>query len=190
MKVETHHIPSQGLDLSFEKEADDFPPLRKLAEKGACEFIKPVSIDLHVLPMRDFIKVEGGVNTIIRNACVRCLEIFDLPLKKSFSLSYSKEIPNELHHDDKEGVELTAQQIGIIFYEGDEIDFTDALQEQVLLAMPFHPICTEGCKGLCSRCGQNLNKGGCQCDEEVREGPFAAFKKELEAGLGLNKDKD
>lgn len=177
MKIEIHHIPSHGLDLAFEKRADSFASLKQLMENGEGHFVAPIAFDLNVMPMRDFIRVKGSFKTMVRQACVRCLVDFEHPLKSRFSLNFSKEIPKDLHHKDKEGIELTAQQIGIIYYEGDEIDFTDVLQEQVVLSMPYNPICSKGCKGLCHQCGQDLNKNKCKCRERKNDGPFAALKK-------------
>lgn len=176
MKVEIHHIPSHGLDLSFEEQARRFASLKSLEENGECEFVSPVAVELHLVPMPDFIRVRGRIETTVRQACVRCLESFKNRIKSDFTLNYSKEIPGDLHDNDKAGIELTAQQIGMIFYAGDEIDFTDALQEQVVLALPYKPICHEDCKGLCPQCGQDLNKNVCQCGNEAADGPFGALK--------------
>jgi uncharacterized protein len=176
MKVEIHHIPSHGLDLSFEEQSRRFVSLKSLEDNGECEFVSPVAIELHLMPMPDFIRVQGRIEITVRQACVRCLESFKNRIKSGFTLNYSKEIPADLHHNDKAGIELTAQQIGMIFYAGDEIDFADALQEQVVLALPYQPICREDCKGLCPQCGQDLNQKVCKCGNEAADGPFAALK--------------
>jgi uncharacterized protein len=177
MKIETHHIPSQGFDLTFEEQAAAFESLKQLIDSAVCDFISPIQIDLNVMPMRDLIRVKGTLETVVRQACVRCLGDFDYGLKTRFILNYSNQIPEDLHDQETQGIELTAQQIGITFYKGDEIDFSDAIQEQVVLAIPYKPICSEGCKGLCSQCGQDLNKGKCQCGEKQDDGPFEALRK-------------
>lgn len=176
MKVEIHHIPSHGLDLSFEEQARRFAALKSLEDSGECEFVSPVAIALHIMPMPDFIRVQGRIETTVRQACARCLTRFKNRIKSGFTLNYSKTIPGDLHRNDKAGIELTAQQIGMIFYAGDEIDFSDALQEQVVLALPYKPICREDCKGLCPQCGQDLNQNVCKCGNEATNGPFAALK--------------
>jgi uncharacterized protein len=48
-------------------------------------------------------------------------------------------------------------------YEGDTIDLTPLVHEQAILALPTRPLCGEGCRGLCPRCGANLNAGPCGC---------------------------
>jgi uncharacterized protein len=176
MKIEIHHIPSQGLDLDFERPAHHFIGLKELVQSGECEFQSPLAIHLEVLPVRDFFRVRGRIETTIRQACVRCLETFDSPLSCRFTLNYSKQIPQDVHQADTAGIELTAEQIGMIFIEGNEINFQDALQEQVILAIPFKPLCRTDCKGLCAQCGQDLNSGPCRCSHKPAEGPFAILK--------------
>lgn len=176
MKIEIHHIPSSGLDLEYEEQPDRFSSVKELMDEGECGFIAPVAVELEVTPMPDMIRVAGRFNTTIRQACVRCLESFDRPLSSQFVMDYSKAIPDELNRDDSEPVQLTAQQIGMIHYQGDEIDFTDAIQEQILLAVPYHPLCSATCKGLCAQCGHNLNLGNCHCSGKDQGGPFDVLK--------------
>jgi len=177
MKIETHRIPASGLGLEFEERPDHFTSVKELMDTGECGFVAPVGIFLQVIPMPDMFRVEGVFNTTIRQACVRCLEPFDRSLTRQFTLDYSKSIPDDLHRDNGDSVELTAQQIGMIHYEGDEIDFTDAVQEQILLAVPYQPLCSDTCKGLCARCGQNFNHGDCRCGRQDTVGPFEVLKK-------------
>lgn len=145
-------------------------------ENGEGEFITPLAIHLDVMPLQDFIKVKGRLDAGIRLACVRCLETFETSIRTRFTLNYSKQIPRDLHKAGSEGIELTADQIGMIFFEGEEIDFTDAIQEQAILALPFNPLCKADCRGLCPRCGNDLNLGPCLCNDAEPEGPFAVLK--------------
>ncbi len=176
MKIEIHHIPTQGLVLDFERPAQHFSGLKAMMASAECEFIRALAIHLDVLPMPDFIRVNGRLETTVRQACVRCLDLFEYPLRCRFTLNYSREIPQDVHNAGTEAIELTADQIGMVFFEGEQIDFTDALQEQVILAMPFKPVCKADCKGLCHRCGKDLNSGPCFCDEKEPDGPFAVLK--------------
>jgi uncharacterized protein len=187
MKVEIHHIPTSGLELELTQRAQNFPELKAIWDSGECEFVEPLAIRLEVLPMRDFIRLKGQLATKIRQACSRCLEFFVAPLSNSFTLNYSRQIPKDVHKTGTEGIELTADQIGMVYFEGEEIDFTDAIQEQTILAIPFNPICTPACKGLCPRCGNDLNKGTCTCGKKKPDGPFAVLK---DMRSQLNKGKD
>lgn len=44
-----------------------------------------------------------------------------------------------------------------------QIDVSDEVRESLLLALPVKPLCRPDCRGLCPRCGMNLNEGPCRC---------------------------
>ena len=50
--------------------------------------------------------------------------------------------------------------------EGNEIDLDEILSTCLILDMETKFLCSEDCKGLCSRCGRNLNLGPCGCRKE------------------------
>lgn len=176
MKIQTHHIPSRGLSLNYQKQAAEFTTLQAMAAAGECQFKTPLTIDLEVAPATDYIEVAGRLTVVVELACSRCLEPFDLPLTHRFDLTYSQKIPKALHGDESQGEELTAEQIGVIYYKGEEIDFTDAIQEQVVMALPYKTLCKEDCKGLCLHCGTDFNHNTCQCDGRPKGGPFDVLK--------------
>jgi uncharacterized protein len=61
-------------------------------------------------------------------------------------------------------------------YSGQTIDLAPAIREQVLLAAPPSPLCSEGCKGLCAVCGQDKNLRDCGCAEEHLDPRWEALK--------------
>lgn len=176
MKIDVQRIPSQGMVLRYEKSASVFSTLKVLIDQHTCEFIAPVTIDLDIRLERDMVRVKGGVATMLRLTCSRCLASFESPLTNRFNLRFSHEIPQDVQVPGATDVEWTADQIGLIFYEGDEIDLKDAMAEQVILALPYKPLCNEACKGLCPRCGVDLNSARCQCPIESGTSPFAVLK--------------
>ena len=50
-------------------------------------------------------------------------------------------------------------------YDGARINLAELLEEQVYLGLPLKPLCRADCRGLCSRCGTNLNVEACECPE-------------------------
>ena len=46
---------------------------------------------------------------------------------------------------------------------------------EVLMSWPLKVLCKEDCKGICSRCGKNLNEGPCGCAEEPKDPRMAAI---------------
>ena len=47
--------------------------------------------------------------------------------------------------------------------------------EELLMNMPMKILCREDCKGICNRCGANLNEGTCHCEEEPKDPRMAAI---------------
>lgn len=52
------------------------------------------------------------------------------------------------------------------------LDLTDSVRECIILALPTYPVCGEACRGLCLRCGADLNESACTC---VRESGSACW---------------
>jgi len=52
------------------------------------------------------------------------------------------------------------------------IDLKPAVVADILLNMPMRAVCSDDCKGLCPKCGHNLNEGECGCDREYRNPQF------------------
>lgn len=175
MKIEIQHIPSKGTTLSFSKAAKEFAVLKQLIAQGECRFDDPLIITLQVLPERDMIKVKGRISTCAWLVCSRCLTEYSCPIDHRFILRFSRQIPADIHDSGEGQVELTADQIGLIYFHGEEIDFKDCVQEQIVLAIPIKPLCRETCKGLCQHCGADLNDRPCSCNKDQTNSPFAVL---------------
>jgi uncharacterized protein len=57
-----------------------------------------------------------------------------------------------------------------------ELDLAEPVRQELVIAVPMHPLCTLDCAGLCVRCGHNLNAGLCDCEPEVTDGRFAQLR--------------
>lgn len=176
IKFDIEKLPERGFTFTERREADSFEGLQTVMAKDAIEFASPIELDLRVWPESDMIMVKGRLVFTLRLACSRCLTVFDSPIVRRFTLRYSRKIPMDVHRSDQEDIELTADQIGLVYYEGESIDLTDAMQEQIILSFPLKPLCHEACKGLCARCGTDLNNGSCECANQKPSGPFDVLK--------------
>ena len=176
MKIDVQHIPAEGVSLSYARPADAFPVIKEMISHGECRFSSPVAITLNARPEQEIISVKGELTVTVQLDCGRCLEAFDRPLHRRFSLRFSREIPADVHSDAAGDVELTAEQIGLIFFQDETIDFTEAVQEQLVLAVPYRALCRDSCKGLCPHCGGNLNLHACGCTDKAVDNPFAVLQ--------------
>lgn len=92
--------------------------------------------------------------------CARCVEPVATPLAGNFDLLFR---PHTVDADSGER-SISPDETEIGYYEESGLSLEDVVREQVLLSLPPRTLCTEDCKGLCPRCGQNLNLGSCKCE--------------------------
>lgn len=112
-------------------------------------------------------KIKGEINLSKTFICDRCLEEFNLKQKFSFLEEYAKE-------NDEKNV-----TVDLIFFSGDYIDIEELIRETILLSQPLNNICSSDCRGLCIKCGANLNKADCGCDRHIIDPRLAALQKIL-----------
>ena len=103
------------------------------------------------------IYLRASVQTTGIFPCDRCITDFTTPLASSYQMYYVTEGSDYGHMDPTE-VQVVSPGFSVI-------DLTDDVRQTVLLSVPFKLLCSETCKGLCSRCGKNLNKESCSCTE-------------------------
>jgi uncharacterized protein len=176
LKIVLSQIPDEGMTLVYEKEAGLFPALREIIEAGEVAFKGPLKFELMVRSERDMIRIDGHIQAILVLLCSRCLESFESRIEQPFTLRFARQVSRDMRMVRGAEVELTTDQIGLSFFEGEEIDLREALQEQVIMTLPYKPLCRAECKGLCPNCGLDLNRESCQCRKKTKGGPFDQLK--------------
>lgn len=176
LRIRIDDIPDEGLSLKFEEKSEAFPVLDEMTRVGECKFLAPLKTRLQVFPIHNMIELEGQVETIVRLSCSRCLKEYKTPLATRFALTYTQELPEIEGADSEEGAELPDSLAGLSLFNGNEIDIREAIQEQVVMAFPMRPLCNEACKGLCPRCGTDLNDGDCNCQKTSINTKFTILK--------------
>jgi uncharacterized protein len=91
--------------------------------------------------------------------CARCVEPVATPLAGNFDLIFRPQAADA--EAGERAITLDETEIG--YYEESGLLLEDVVREQVLLSLPSRTLCKEDCKGLCPRCGQNLNLATCSC---------------------------
>ncbi|HXE91773.1 MAG TPA: DUF177 domain-containing protein [Terriglobales bacterium] len=122
-------------------------------------------------PIQD-IRVVGQYAARIGAHCARCLEPVEHRLQGSFDLLYR---PTGSDFRAPE-VSISEAETEIGYYRGEGLLLEDVLREQILLALPARSTCSDGCKGLCPRCGRNLNLERCACPEPPPDARWAALE--------------
>jgi len=175
MQLKVSEIEGCGADLHIEESATHFPVLAELEQGDECHFLSPVVVSLHVNKVSGMVDLDGRIETEVEIPCKRCLAPTQRKINASFHQTYVDELP-QVSGDDGEELELSAAEMGLELFVDDQIDLTEEIQQQVLLLMPDHPLCSEQCKGLCLECGENLNLSSCNCADAKVSMNFAALR--------------
>ena len=177
MRIRIEELEKGKLHQKFEETPESFPVLKEMADSGVCEFLTPLKAALRAQQIGDMVELEGNIATTVRLDCGRCLQSYEMPIESKFTLTYCQREPDPDNSDpNQEELELTTEDMGLIHYQGEEINIENELQEQVVLAFPLRPLCRLDCKGLCPQCGSDLNAAKCDCDRSPIGGKFDALK--------------
>ena len=150
MKIKISDIPAAGRKITGKAPS----AMLEIADE-AMRPVGDVRYDLLVNVLEGRVIAMGSLAVDMEYRCSRCAEIF----------------------------RQTASDNDVIctkdFKEGEEsVDLTQELREVTILSFPSYPLCGQDCRGLCTQCGANLNKGACRCGPrgDVRWGSLDSLK--------------
>lgn len=112
--------------------------------------------------------MTGTVRTCIHGVCDRCAGDFDRDVELPIDVVLVRELVNEENEDE-----------WVFPLEGDSADLEDIVRTVFVLNVDSKLLCKPDCKGLCCRCGKNLNDGPCGCQKEL-DPRFAALRQLLD----------
>ena len=134
MKIETNKIPPEGLVLTEQASSGELD-----LNTDNIKFKSPVAIKALVSRITNALTVNLELSATMSITCSRCLGEFETEYKQLLRLNYPIDKPAAT------------------------IDLNPEIREEIILNYPLKTLCKEDCKGLCPKCGQNLNQGGCCC---------------------------
>jgi len=152
--------PENRLPFRFELDLSD------MDFSGRCPVCRPVIVEGEAYSSADVLHLALTAETVLDAMCDRCGKEFDQEKKIAYECVLSDEIQDESNVD-------------IIPLEHDTVDVDELARTAFILEMDTKTLCSEDCKGLCPRCGADLNLGPCSCKKEV-DPRLAALAKLLE----------
>jgi len=189
MRVNIDEIKDDGLQRSWDltREAVD----EIVSGDGAGYRAQgPLHVEGRLSKLARRVLFEGHARASLTAPCGRCLTAVALQVPVDFEVNYVPEDDRATRAGADEGdaergegrshASFAADEVNAETYQGKVIDLDPMLREQVLLALPGYPVCGEGCKGLCSACGANLNERECGCDRHVPDPRWAGLAEKLE----------
>ena len=117
--------------------------------------------------------VKGTYQAQLSATCDLCGVHFDFAQTGELDLVL---LPAENKDVAASDVELSLDMLDQDFYQGGEIHLDTYFEDQLMLDLPMQLRCKSDCKGLCSRCGGDLNQGACNCGLDHSNSPFAVLK--------------
>jgi len=112
--------------------------------------------------------LKGSVAATADVECDRCVAGIREPVRSAYQMHYV--------WDESEAERIDPSEVQVLLPGQTVIDLAEDVRQTVLLAFPLKHVCREDCRGLCPRCGRNLNEGTCDCKETVVDGRWDKLK--------------
>lgn len=103
--------------------------------------------------------IDADVKATVQTVCARCLKPLSIPMELTLHETVGE---NEISLD------------------GTVLDVSSIVMDNVVVELPIRFLCREDCKGLCSKCGADLNTETCGCEDDSIDERLSALKKLLE----------
>ena len=130
-------------------------------------------VDVKLAKSHSQIVLDADINLHANYQCDRCGQDYSTKIKNSYKIVYL--FGNEPGNDD-------SFNLVYLPVDADKIDIANDVRDYAVLAIPMKKLCKEDCKGLCPRCGKDLNEGDCNCignETDPRWDPLEKLKNKL-----------
>ena len=142
------HTPGKRLDFQFELDLSD------MEFSGRCPISRPVAVSGEVRNTAGILELTLNARSTLDAVCDRCGKAFVQEKDVLFACMLAEELQNEENDE-------------IVLLEDGMVDVGDLARTAFILDMDTKTLCSEDCKGLCPRCGADLNLGPCSCKKET-----------------------
>lgn len=135
-------------------------PLEGLSLEG------PVDLQLEIVSGgRGVLSVQGTVKAKVFLTCSRCASQYCEPIEAEVQERFYPEGSRELEHEDEVGLD----ELCAFPYTEGELSLEEIARDNLLASLPYRPLCSQECRGVCPQCGQNLNEKACECGSAQEE---------------------
>lgn len=156
------HSKGASMAIEVEKSPDELP-----FSSLAYRLTRPLSFSGTLTNTGDgILTLTGRIQTAFSGECARCLAPVTCDLNLSLSESYQAAATLATAADEPDAESYR--------YAGSQLDLSQAIRDNLVLALPQRLLCREDCLGLCPDCGNNLNEKNCGC-AAAREGKASPF---------------
>ena len=142
------HTPGKQLDFQFALDLSD------MEFAGRYPISRPVCVSGRVRNSADVLGLELTARSTLGAVCDRCGKAFLQDKEIPFACLLAEQLENGENDE-------------IVLLEDGKVDLGDLARTAFILGMDTKTLCSEDCKGLCPRCGADLNLGPCSCKKEA-----------------------
>ncbi|WP_261381459.1 YceD family protein [Paenibacillus cremeus] len=135
-----------------------------LPKKGDLLGFGPLHVQLEARNQDGRAEVSGELKIDVEQSCSRCLAPVRQSLTIPFHETFVKGEEKDFDPSDEEEVEDDEEEV--LYVSDDRIELKPILAEVVLMGLPFIPLCSADCQGLCPVCGNNRNEQACGCKQD------------------------
>ncbi len=153
---------TEGMVKQFDYEFD----LSEQELNGSKPFASPVKISGHAGNYTGIVELHATADFTLETACDRCAKPISLPLATKIFHTLVTSLNDETNDE-------------LLLVNELRFDLDALITEDIFLDLPSKLLCSEDCKGMCPKCGADLNAGSCSCEKEV-DPRLAALKQLLD----------
>lgn len=143
---------------------------------GDLNIEQPIHLNGRVTNYDGYIELSLNADVRYIAECSRCLT----SINDIMTMDFNKTVASQ-------GVLQNEDNDDYVLIEEGMLDITVPLTEQLLLEFPSKQLCDEDCRGLCQKCGRNLNEGDCGCDHREIDPRLAVLQQFLDNDSNENK---
>ncbi len=133
-----------------------------LPVSGSLQDFGPLKVELEAHDVSGAADVSGELSIEVEQSCSRCLN----PVHQSLTIPYHETFVKGEEPDEEAFEEDEESENDPVYVQDDRIELKPYLVESVMLHLPFVPLCSEACQGLCPVCGGNRNEQACGCKQD------------------------
>ncbi len=148
-----------GKSIPFSYELD----LSQLEFFGETPLKEPVSVCGELRNRAGALELIAEADLTVDTVCSRCLKPIRVPKRQTVHRALADELQDE---DNDE----------ILLITGDTVDVDEIVTEAIVLNMDFIFLCKDDCRGICPRCGVDLNMAKCSCESDVQDERLAVLR--------------
>jgi len=169
MNIKLSDVPAEGREYSGKEPGSIFD----LDSTDGFKKSGDVKYRIKAVHIPGTLYVRGELEAEVQFQCCRCHESFvaavcEHEFSSSWELSEDGSRGPVRMDEDPQVSPITphnsaAQVDRASPQDPESVDLTPDIRESMILAFPHYPVCSRICKGLCARCGTNLNRDACDC---------------------------